>query len=53
MAQTGYEKGASTYLEVLDAQNVSKNEQADYARALADHSIALAKLERAVGGKLP
>ncbi len=53
MAQTGYEKGASSYLEVLDAQNVYRNEQADYARALADYNIALATLERAVGGKLP
>lgn len=53
MAQTGYERGASTYLEVLDAQNVYRNEQADYARGLAAYSIALATLERAVGGKLP
>lgn len=53
MAQTGYEKGASTYLEVLDAQNVYRNEQADYVRALAEYNIALATLERAVGGKLP
>jgi outer membrane protein, heavy metal efflux system len=53
MAQTGYEKGASTYLEVLDAQNVYRNEQADYARALASYNIALATLERAAGGKLP
>lgn len=53
MAQTGYEKGASTYLEVLDAQNVYRNEQVDYARALAEYNIALATLERAVGGKLP
>lgn len=53
MAHTGYEKGASTYLEVLDAQDVYRNEQADYARALAAYNIALANLERAVGGKLP
>lgn len=53
MAQIGYEKGANTYLEVLDAQNVYRNEQTDYARALATYNIALATLERAVGSKLP
>ena len=53
MAQTGYEKGASTYLELLDAQNVYRNEQADYARALATYNIAMANLERATGGNLP
>ena len=53
MTETGYDRGASTYLEVLDAQNVYRSEQADYYRALADYDIALATLERAVGGKLP
>ena len=53
MTQTGYDRGASTYLEVLDAENTYRSEQADYYRALADFDIALATLERAVGGKLP
>jgi outer membrane protein, heavy metal efflux system len=53
MAQTGYDKGAFTYLEVLDAQNVYRSEQADYDRALAAYNTALAALERSVGGHLP
>jgi hypothetical protein len=32
---------------------VYRNEQTDYTRALADYNIALAALERAVGGQLP
>lgn len=52
MVQTGYDKGASSYLDVLDAQRAYRSEQADYARALADYNTALATLERAVGGKL-
>ena len=53
MAQTGYEHGANSYLELLDAQTVYRNEQADHTRALAAWNIARADLERAVGGKLP
>lgn len=53
MAQTGYEHGASSYLELLDAQQVYRSEQTDYARALADYNIAVAGLRRAVGGMLP
>jgi len=52
MVQTGYDRGASSYLDVLDAQRAYRSEQADYARALADYNTALATLERAVGGKL-
>ena len=53
MAQIGYQHGANSYLELLDAQTVYRNEQADYARALAAWNTARADLERAVGGKLP
>jgi cobalt-zinc-cadmium efflux system outer membrane protein len=53
MAQIGYDKGATTYLELLDALQVYRNEQTDYARALADYNIAKATLQRAVGGTLP
>ncbi len=53
MAQTGYERGANSYLELIDAQTVYRNEQADYARALAAWNTALADLQRAVGGQLP
>lgn len=52
MVQTGYDKGGSSYLDVLDAQRAYRNEMADYARALADYNTALATLERAVGGRL-
>lgn len=53
MAQIGYAQGATTYLELLDAQQVYRTEQTDYTRALADYNIALAALQRAVGGQLP
>jgi cobalt-zinc-cadmium efflux system outer membrane protein len=53
MARTGYENGANSFLELLDAQQVYRTEQTDYTRALTAYNTALAALERAVGGKLP
>lgn len=53
MVQVGYERGANSYIELLDAQQVYRTEQVEYARALAAYQIAIATLERAVGGKLP
>ncbi len=53
MARTGYARGANSFLELLDAQQVYRLEQTDYARALADYNIAAATLQRAVGGTLP
>jgi multidrug efflux system outer membrane protein len=53
MARIGYDRGATSYLELLDAQHVYRTEQASYATALADYRIALADLQRAVGGQLP
>ncbi len=53
LAQLGYSRGASSFLELLDAQQVYRSEQTDYTRALADYNVALAALERAVGGRLP
>lgn len=53
MAQLSYEHGASSYLELLDARQVYRTEQVSFARAGADYHIALASLQRAVGGKLP
>src|SRR5207253_1760491 len=35
MAQTGYQQGANSYLELLDAQRTYLSEQTDYYRALA------------------
>lgn len=53
MVQLGYEKGANSYLELLDAQTVYRTEQTDYLRALATYLTAKAALQRAVGGVLP
>lgn len=53
MAQVGYAQGANTFLELLDAQQVYRIEQTDYTRARAAYNIALAALQRAVGGTLP
>jgi outer membrane protein TolC len=53
MAQLGYDRGALSYPELLDAQNVHQTERASYARALAAYHIARASLGRAVGGRLP
>lgn len=53
MAQIGYEKGANSYLELLDAQHIYRAEQRDYIRALANYNLAKASLQRAVGGDLP
>jgi cobalt-zinc-cadmium efflux system outer membrane protein len=52
MAQTGYQHGANTYLELLDAQQVYRAEQAEYTRALAAYNTALAMLRHVVGGTL-
>ncbi len=53
MTQIGYRQGANTYLELLDAQQVYRVEETDYARALSAYNIARAALQRAVGGTLP
>lgn len=53
MSQTGYQSGANSYLELLDAQQVYRSEETNYTHALADYCIAKAALQRAVGGKLP
>ncbi|GMV37462.1 MAG: hypothetical protein AMXMBFR61_19700 [Fimbriimonadales bacterium] len=49
MAETGYSKGATSYLEVLEAQRTLRGTRAVYVAALADHAKALARLEWAVG----
>jgi outer membrane protein TolC len=53
MAQLGYDKGANSYLELLDAQHEYSKAQADYARAQAAYHVALITLQHAVGGQLP
>ena len=49
LAQTGYEAGLTSYLEVLDAQRIQNEAQAGYTRALADAARARLALERAAG----
>lgn len=53
MAEIGYQQGANSFLELLDAQQIYRLEQTDYIHALVDHNLAIAKLERAVGSVLP
>jgi len=50
IAQFSFRHGAASLLEVIDAQRVHRQTLIEYAQAQADHSIALARLERAVGG---
>ncbi len=52
MARKGYEKGASSYLEVLEAQRTHRSIRSAYYSALAEHAIALAQLEWASGGPI-
>lgn len=49
MARKGYEKGANSYLEVLEAQRTLRSVKADYYSALAEHARAVAQLEWAAG----
>jgi cobalt-zinc-cadmium efflux system outer membrane protein len=50
IAQFSFRHGVASLLEVIDAQRVYRQSLLEYAQARADHSIALAQLERAVGG---
>ena len=50
IAKFSFRHGAASLLEVIDAQRVNRQTMLEYAQARADHSIALARLERAVGG---
>lgn len=52
IAQFSFQQGASSLLEVLDAQRVQRDILRDYAQARFDLSVSLARLERAVGGLL-
>lgn len=53
MAQLGYQHGATSYLELLDAQRVYREEQTNFLRAQVNYRLALATLQQAVGGCLP
>ncbi len=45
MAQKGYEKGATSYLEVLEAQRTLRTIKTEYISAISNHSSAVAQLE--------
>lgn len=51
--QIGYEQGASTYLDLLEAQRTAKQVQLEYLEALAGTLRAEANLENAIGAPLP
>lgn len=50
VARVSFQQGAASLLDVLDAQRVYRQTLLEYAQVRADLSIALAQLERAVGG---
>jgi len=52
MAQKGFEKGATSYLEVLEAQRTLRSIRVEYASALANHAKAVAQLQWASGSEL-
>jgi cobalt-zinc-cadmium efflux system outer membrane protein len=52
LAQFSFQQGASSLLEVLDAQRVQRQILLDYAEARYNLSVSLARLEQAVGGAL-
>lgn len=52
LAQFSFQQGASSLLEVLDAQRVERQILLDYAEARHRLSVSLARLEQAVGGTL-
>lgn len=49
MARVGYEKGATSYLEVLEAQRTLRSVKTEYYSALANYAKALAQLGWAAG----
>lgn len=50
VARVSFHQGAASLLDVLDSQRVYRQTLLEYAQARTDLSIALARLERAVGG---
>ncbi|HKY73002.1 MAG TPA: TolC family protein [Nitrospira sp.] len=52
IAKFSFQQGAASLLEVLDAQRVQRQILFDYAQARFELSVALSRLERAVGGVL-
>jgi cobalt-zinc-cadmium efflux system outer membrane protein len=52
IAKRSFQQGAASLLDVLDAQRVQRQILFDHAQARFELSVALARLERAVGGLL-
>lgn len=52
VARTSFREGAASLLDVLDAQRVYGQALREYVQVQADLSIALVRLERALGGPL-
>ncbi len=50
VARISFKEGAASLLDLLDSQRVYRQTQLEYVQARADLSIALAQLERVVGG---
>ncbi|MGQ0555530.1 MAG: TolC family protein [Nitrospiraceae bacterium] len=50
IAQFSFRNGVASLLEVIDAQRVYRQTLLEFAQARSDYSLALARLERAVGG---
>jgi cobalt-zinc-cadmium efflux system outer membrane protein len=50
VARISFQQGAASLLDLLDSQRVYRQTLLEYVQARADLSIAVARLERAVGG---
>ncbi|MEP6958809.1 MAG: TolC family protein [Nitrospirota bacterium] len=50
IARVSFQQGAASLLDLLDSQRVYRQTLLEYVQTRADLSIALARLERAVGG---
>jgi len=50
VARISFQQGAASLLDLLDAQRVHRETLLEYVQARTDLSIALARLERSVGG---
>lgn len=49
MTQKGYEKGALTFLEVLESQRTLRSVKKEYQETITNYQISLAQLEKAIG----
>jgi cobalt-zinc-cadmium efflux system outer membrane protein len=52
IAEFAYRKGATSILDLLDAERTDRATQLAYRQALADYASRLAQLEAAIGGEL-